>query len=91
LGEELLAVVERTWLDRVTVVPDQPTAPCQREGRADEDQCQHGTEGHEQSFHPPTSFAFGFGYGRNLEIQSEPSVRVSGLLLILLSSRKGKL
>src|SRR5580765_357436 len=82
LREELLAVVERTRLDRVTVVPDQAAAPCQREGRADEDQCQRGTERHEQSFHPPTSFAFGFGYGRNLEIESEPSVRVSGLLLI---------
>ena len=27
LREELLAVVERTWLDGVTVVPDQPAAP----------------------------------------------------------------
>jgi hypothetical protein len=66
----------------VTVIPDQPAASCQREGRADEDQYQHGTEGHEQSFHPPTSFAFGSGYGRNLEVESEPAVRASGLLLI---------
>jgi len=64
----------------VTVVPDQPAAPCQREGRADEDQCQDGTEGHQQSLHSPTSFAFGFG--RNLDVLSEPGVRVSGPLLI---------